>query len=409
MTYIYRFQEKKLRELLKNPEIIAVTGPRQAGKTTLISHVLDTLPNSAYYTFDNIQMAKQFTDSPDAFFERYMQGKEIVFLDEIQYIPDGGKILKYLYDTKCSFVNNLQKSPKKGVKIIVSGSSAPEVSLQSLKYLVGRVSIIEVLPLSLSEYINYRDPKLFEMILAGQSVRVFTGDLQKFTSEYLIYGGYPRVAIGVTHDEKITVIQNIVQTLLLKEIRDLAGLADNDKLQKLIKSLVLMQGGLIEYKKLSELTGYSFDSVKKYITILEQTYIIHKAIPYFTNKLKEMVKSPKIYFFDLGIRNYLIDDFRGYDLRLDKGGMLEALMANHLQSRQKPLYFWRSKSGSEVDFIKILPENNIEIFECKWSFEALKQETITNIKKLYTISDSKIISFIPSTSKSSVAIWEVIN
>jgi len=396
MTYIYRFQEKKLRELLKSPEIIAVTGPRQAGKTTLISHILDTLSNSAYYTFDNIQIAKQFIDSPDAFFDRYMQGKGIVFLDEIQYIPDSGKILKYLYDTK------------KGIKIIVSGSSAPEISLQSLKYLVGRVSVIEVLPLSLSEYINYRDSKLFEMILAGKDTRVFINDLQRFTSEYMIYGGYPRVATSITHDQKITVIQNIVQTLFLKEIRDIAGMADNDKLQKLIKSLALMQGGLIEYKKLSDLTGYSFDSVKKYITILEQTYIIHKATPYFTNRLKEMVKSPKIYFFDSGIRNYLIDDFRNHDLRLDKGGILEALTANYLQYIQKPLYFWRNKFGLEVDFIKTFPENHIEIFECKWNFESIKKETIIDIKKLYTISNFKIVSFTPATNKSSVAIWELV-
>jgi len=396
MNYIYRFGEKKLRELLKSPEIIAVTGPRQAGKTTLIQHVISTIPNTAYYTFDNIQMAQQFVASPDAFYDRYMQGKMIVFLDEIQYIPESGKILKYLYDTK------------KGVKIIVSGSSAPEISVQSLKYLVGRVFIMEILPLSLSEYINHRDSKLFEMISEKKDTRVFTSDLQKFTSEYMTYGGYPRVVTSMTHEDKITVIQNITQTLLLKEIRDIAGIANNDKLQKLIKSLGLMQGGLIEYKKLSELTGYSFDSVKKYITILEQTYIIHKAIPYFTNKLKEMVKSPKIYFLDPGIRNYMIDDFRKYDVRLDKGGILEALTARCLEQAQKPLYFWRDKFGHEVDFLKILPDNHIEIIECKWSFESITKETVAHIEKLYTVSANKIISFEPQSKQSSVAIWELI-
>ena len=382
--------------MLKSPEIIAVTGPRQAGKTTLIQHVISTISNTAYYTFDNIQMAQQFVASPDAFYDRYMQGKMIVFLDEIQYIPESGKILKYLYDTK------------KGVKIIVSGSSAPEISVQSLKYLVGRVFIMEVLPLSLSEYINHRDSKLFEMIFEKKDTRVFTNDLQKFTSEYLTYGGYPRVVTSMTHEDKITVIQNITQILLLKEIRDIAGIADNDKLQKLIKSLGLMQGGLIEYKKLSELTGYSFDSVKKYITILEQTYIIHRAIPYFTNKLKEMVKSPKIYFLDPGIRNYMIDDFRKYDVRLDKGGLLEALTARCLEQTEKPLYFWRDKFGHEVDFLKILPDNHIEIIECKWSFESITKETVAYIKKLYTISANKIISFEPQSKQSSVAIWELL-
>ena len=341
-------------------------------------------------------MAQQFVASPDAFYDRYMQGKMIVFLDEIQYIPESGKVLKYLYDTK------------KGVKIIVSGSSAPEISVQSLKYLVGRVFIMEVLPLSLSEYINHRDSKLFEMIFEKKDTRVFTNDLQKFTSEYLTYGGYPRVVTSMTHEDKITVIQNITQTLLLKEIRDIAGIADNDKLQKLIKSLGLMQGGLIEYKKLSELTGYSFDSVKKYITILEQTYIIHRAIPYFTNKLKEMVKSPKIYFLDPGIRNYMIDDFRKYDVRLDKGGLLEALTARCLEQTQKPLYFWRDKFGHEVDFLKILPDNHIEIIECKWSFESITKETVVHIEKLYTISANKIISFEPQSKQSSVAIWELL-
>ena len=104
----------------------------------------------------------------------------------------------------------------------------------------------------------------------------------------------------------------------------------------------------------------------------------------------------------------MIDDFRGHDLRLDKGGMLEALTANYLRQIQKPLYFWRNKFGSEVDFIKTFPENNIEIFECKWNFEVIKKEIIANIKKLYIISNLKIVSFIPSTKKSSVAIWELV-
>ena len=82
--------------------------------------------------------------------------------------------------------------------------------------------------------------------------------------------------------------------------------------------------------------------------------------------------------------------------------------ANYLQQTQKPLYFWRSKTGAEVDFIRTLPENNIEIFECKWNYESLKEATITDIKKLYTVADMKVISFIPSQNPSSVAVWELV-
>ena len=109
MTYIYRFAEKQLKSMLSEKEIIAVTGPRQAGKTTLVAHVLSSMENTASYTFDKQSLAKEFKTDPDAFYDRYMKGKSIVFFDEIQYIKKSGTILKYLYDTYPD------------VKIIVSG------------------------------------------------------------------------------------------------------------------------------------------------------------------------------------------------------------------------------------------------------------------------------------------------
>ena len=396
MTYIYRFAEKQLRSMLLEKEIVAVTGPRQAGKTTLVAHVLSGMENTASYTFDKQSLVKEFKTDPDTFYDRYMKGKSIVFFDEIQYVKKSGTILKYLYDTYPS------------VKIVVSGSSAPDIAIQSLKYLVGRVLILEVTPFSLQEFISYKKPDLYNLIEDNKNTKIYEKELQQVTSEYMTYGGYPKVVIESDYLKKELILENIYNTLFLREVRDIAGLVESDKFISLLKSLAIIQGSQVDYKKLSEVTGYSFLSLKKYIKILEDIYVCIKVSPYFKNKLKEISKSPKIYFLDTGIRNYILNDFRTFidPTRQDVGSVLEQVTLRCLGAPIKNVYYWRDKNQKEIDFVLegvgLVPN----LYECKWAYETIKVDTIESFKAIHNkIGVIMVVSFNPKID--GVGVWDV--
>jgi predicted AAA+ superfamily ATPase len=394
MIYIYRFAEKQLRNMLSEKEIIALTGPRQAGKTTLVAHVLSSMENTASYTFDKQSLAKEFKSDPDAFYDRYMKGKSIVFFDEIQYIKKSGTILKYLYDTHPD------------VKIIVSGSSAPDIAIQSLKYLVGRVLILEVMPFSLQEFISYKKPDIYKLMEENKDIKIYERELRQVTSEYMAYGGYPKVVTESDYTKKELILENIYNTLFLREVRDIAGLVESDKFISLLKSLAVIQGSQTDYKTLSEVTGYSFISLKKYIKILENIYVCIKVIPFFKNKLKEISKAPKIYFLDTGIRNYILNDFRTFidPTRQDIGSVLEQVTLRGLGAPLKNVYYWRDKAKNEIDFVLegvgLVPD----LYECKWTHENVKESTLEAFKKIHNkIGDIKVVSF--NTKDKAVAVW----
>lgn len=395
MTYIQRFQEKELQTLLEKPEIIVVTGPRQAGKTTLVQHLLGEHTNAISYTFDSVSLAQQFTENPDAFHARYMKPYAIIFFDEIQRIKDSGRILKYLYDTYHP-------------RIIVSGSSAPDIAVQSLQHLVGRVSIVEVFPFSLHEFLHYKDPHLYSAMKNG-SDNTFVRDIQLLVSEYMRYGGYPRVVLEESHEGKLRVLANIYDTLLLREVRDLFGLIDTEKLQKFIAAIALNQGNLTEYKMLAKASGYSFDSVKKFLALLNQVYVVRTIAPYFSNKLKEIVKAPKVYFIDSGLRNHAVQDFRDHALRIDKGNMLEALTLALLSApSHTAIHFWRDKAGHEIDFVRLGEGLVPELFECKWEYRPISQETLDAFTSLHgEAASSRVITFAPDAAGESLGVWSL--
>jgi len=396
MTYIQREIEAKIKGYLDVPEILAIVGPRQAGKTTVVKHILEHIPNTKSYTFENPTLAKEFISAPDAFYERYIKGYAIVFFDEFQYVKNGGKTLKYIFDQY------------QGTKIIVSGSSAPDIAIQSLKYLVGRVFIIEVFPLSLKEFITFKDGRLGAMLFEEKSdISAFFGDLQKYTEEYIRFGGYPRVVLAPQEEEKKEILSNIYSTLFLREVKDIAGLVETDKLELLMKSISLIMGSVVEYKTLSEITGYTFLSIKKYIKLLRDAYIIIYVSPYFNNKLKEITKSPKIYYLDSGLRNFIVQDFRPLTLRTDAGALFEQLFLKALGAPTQDIHYWRDKKGNEIDFVRLEEALIPHGYECKLTFRQFSAQTESAFLALHPQGKIHIGALYGGGGKSGVAPWQV--
>jgi len=381
--YIKRKLEDQIIKYIETPEIIAIIGARQCGKTTLLSHIYNRInanESGNFISFEDQHILNMFESDINGFIQLYVKSKKYLFIDEFQYAKHGGKKLKYIFD--------LHK-----IKIFISGSSAIDLSVNAVKFLVGRIFVFELHPLSFEEFLSYKDPKYLHIVedlrdKFKKNLSVNVGEdihsmLLKYYDEFAIYGGYPRVVIADSFDEKKEILRNIYNTYFLREVRDILGLVDDYKLSKLIKALALQIGNLIEYKELSILSEYTYPTLKKYLNFLEKTFICSFVRPYYKNKRTEIVKNPKIYFFDTGLRNIILDDFRGFDDRPDSGALLENAVFQELIKIGGKVNFWRTKSGFEIDFIIILENRKEVALEVKKHFDKINSILINNFKKTY--------------------------
>lgn len=326
-TYITRELETSIQKYLPLPEILAIVGPRRSGKTTFLRHLATSLESCAYLSFENQTLLDLFDLHIDTFADRHLKPYSHLILDEFQYSKKGGKHLKYLFDTY------------PGKKIFISGSSSPELTIKALRFLTGRCLVFTLLPLSFSEF------------LSTKPVKPTPDELREYASEYMTFGGYPEVVLQPDPEIKQTLLQNIYSLFLRREVKDLTSLSDDYKLKNLLKALSLSIGNLIEYRELSQLSGFDHLSLKRYLNFLHQTYIATPILPFFTNRRTELVKNPKIYFYDLGLRNSLIDNFQPLSLRTDRGALVENLVGIDLLNQGLDLKFWRTKNKAEVDFV----------------------------------------------------------
>jgi predicted AAA+ superfamily ATPase len=357
--YIKRDLESEIEKYLTSKEILAIVGPRRCGKTTIINKILDSQKGKINrINFDDVKTLRLFEEDIDAFINKYIKGFDILFIDEVQYSNDSGKKLKYIYDNHW-------------VKIIISGSSATEISIQSLKYLVGRIFTFNLYPFSFKEFIRAKNKNLENYLSHKKISDAVLEELNESFEEYLLYGGYPRVVLSDSIEEKKKVLEGIFNTYLLREVKEILGLSESYKLINLVKALSLQIGNIVNYNELCKVSGFKFLELKKYLNILEKTFILKQIKPFFTNKKNEITKAPKIYFYDSGFRNIIIDNFQKE--RADKGAIYENFVFTELISQGKELKYWNTKSKAEVDFI-LEKEKDIIPIEVK---SMLKKEGLT--------------------------------
>ncbi|HBV58296.1 MAG TPA: hypothetical protein DEB73_03495 [Candidatus Magasanikbacteria bacterium] len=346
--YIKRKIEDEILKYIERPEIIALIGPRQCGKTTTIKKIYDDLKNAVFLTFEDQEVLNLFEKNIKEFIAVYIIGKDYVFIDEFQYARNGGKLLKFIYDTHHT-------------KIIISGSSALDLTVKAAKFLVGRVFVLEMLPFDFSEYLSFRDSEFLvdyeknkidlNNVKSNSLTEKQNDTFKKYFEEYLIWGGYPAAVLSKTEEEKREVLKNIYNTYFLRDVKDILGLVDDYKLGKLIKALALQVGNMIEYGELMEISEFSYHTIKKYLNFLNKTYIAGFIRPFYKNKRKEIVKNQKVYFFDTGLRNHIVNNFQALSARPDAGALLEnGCYMQFIKSDYSPQY-WRDKNKHEVDFI----------------------------------------------------------
>jgi len=342
--YVPRILEAKLQAYLPKPEIIAITGPRQVGKTTLMRRIYKKQRNAIFITFEDQEIKNLFDQSLKDFIELYIEPYSIIFIDEFQYSKHGGKHLKLIFDTL------------PGRKIIISGSSTVELTVNAIKYLVGRIFVFRMYPFSFSEFLHSRDSKLAALLKS--KIKKYELPSPEFSEmimphfkNYLIYGGYPRLASCDSREEKQIVLKNIYNTYLLRDVKELIDITDDYKLQKLVEILALQTGNMLSYSNISNSLQISHATLNRYLDFLEKTFIIQLVRPFFTNKQNEIVKTPKLYFIDNGLRNSILNNFNDIERRSDKGMITENFHFNELMKREIAIKYWRTKAGAEVDFV----------------------------------------------------------
>ena len=361
-------------------EIIVITGARQTGKTTLLNKLKEYLTGNrvVYVNFEYSSQLESFTQSPIDFVSLQLDDQDITYFlfDEFQYVANAGKLLKLLFD---SFSGR--------AKFIVTGSSSLEIK-EIAGFLVGRAVFFELYPFSFAEFLSARDAKLrrlwemkneelFSFLSQPESHPVesgwiFQAEMMKMFEEYIIYGGYPAVALSTpTLREKR--LESLMDTYVEKDVVNFLRAGNALEFKKLVRLLALQIGSLLNFSSLQTDAGLSYREVRRFVGLLENTFIVKLLRPYATNPTTEIKKSPKVYFVDTGLRNSLVADFRPLELRPDKGAVVENFVFNQLQTSQRKdaLRFWRTKQGAEVDFI--LTTSGLELIPIEVKYQKLSQ------------------------------------
>lgn len=398
MNIIKRKIFNEIKDHLDKKEISLIVGPRQVGKTTIMNEIKKYLDKkgekSIFLSLDYESDSVFFKSQEDLLRKIKLDlGKDagFVFIDEIQRKENAGLFLKGIYDLGLPY------------KFIVSGSGSLELKEKINESLAGRKKDFFMNPVDFEEFVDFKTEYKYEDKLQD----FFEIEKEKtfnFLKEYLNFGGYPRVILEETEKEKRNIIDQIFRSCIEKDIIYLLKSDRIDAFVLMIKILASQTGQLINYTGLATQTGLSVPSLKKYLWYAEKVFIIRTVQPFFTNKQKEITKSPIVYFIDLGLRNFSLNMFGRVENNEQLGLIFQNFIYNKInketEENLKSINFWRTKEGAEVDFIvrdglSFLP------IEVKFS-NLLKTEITRSFRSFmndYRPKEAKVVNLSLNTDK----------
>ena len=314
-----------------------VVGPRQSGKSTLVWHLLQRFaPDILFLNMEDplLRMGcASIVDFVELLRERYSFIKAI-FIDEIQHMEEAGLFVKGLVDAKLN------------IPIWVTGSSSFHLRSRTRESLAGRATRRRLMPFSMKEMMSHANPA--NPVSAGHIC-------EKIVARQLVFGSYPAVYLAGDPDEKQTLLNDLVDAFILRDASDLFRIKRVDAFRKLLTLLAGQIGNLVNFSELASICNVDVGTINAYCEILEESHIVKKTLPFAGGKRREIIKAPKVFFIDNGIRNQLLNNFSTeLDLRTDKGQLLENWVFTEIHKSlpfQSSLKFWHSKAGAEVDFV----------------------------------------------------------
>lgn len=339
---INRFLQPQLESLLGSHKAIILMGARQVGKSTLLQLLLGQKQDVLWLNGDNNDVQTLFTAISAERIHSLMGTKRILVINEAQRIPNIGVQLKIIID----------QLPE--VQVIATGSSSFELASKVKEPLTGRKREFKLFPLTFNEMVEHSS--LIEEL--------------RLIPHRLVYGYYPEVVANPGQEANI--LKELTDSYLYRDILTLDKVAKSDKLVLLLKALAMQIGSQVSYNELSGLVGIDAKTIERYITVLEQSYIIFRLGSFSRNLRNELKFSKKIYFWDMGIRNAVIGNFSLAETRSDIGAMWENYA---IAERMKQInyrhpftqsYFWRTKQQTEIDYIEE-QDGSLRAFEFKWN------------------------------------------
>lgn len=298
----------------------------------------------------------------------YFGNYKLIVLDEAQNIPGIGRILKIIVDTL------------KDIQIIATGSSSFELAEKTSEPMTGRVIHVPLFPLSILE------------ITADDDWLTFDSKLEKL----LRYGLYPEIFLSDERNAKMKLAE-ISSSYLFKDLLLFEGIKKSELIKNLVIALAFQVGSEVTYNELSNKLGVSSLTIQKYIDLLEKAFVVFKLNSFYRNMRKEITKSFKIYFYDVGIRNAIINNFNTLGLRNDIGALwenfciVERMKSNSLMNKKVNNYFWRTYDQKEVDYVEEA-DGKLTGFEFKFS-ERAKSKPPKLFMETY---DAEIVTVSPS-------------
>lgn len=355
---IKRKLTEELRKRLNGKKALIVYGARQTGKTTLIKDILSEISGNVLYLNGDDSDVRELFGSYSSTRLRAIIGKnDTVFIDEAQRIKEIGLIIKIIAD---NFTD---------IKVIATGSSSFELLSNISEPLTGRKYEFLLYPLSFGEMVEHHG-------LLDES---------RLLEHRLVYGYYPEIVTSVGEEKEL--LKLLADSYLYKDLLKLESIAKPALLEKIVKALALQVGSEVSFNEISQLVGANIATVEKYITLLEQAFVVFQLPAFSRNVRNEIKKGKKIYFYDNGIRNAVINNFTPVESRADKGALWENFLISERMKRNAysgvdaETYFWRTTQQQEIDYIEEI-DGVLHAYEFKYS-EKAKAKMPTTFSKSY--------------------------
>jgi uncharacterized protein len=340
---IARIIENQINQLLFKGKAILLIGPRPSGKTTLINKILNNYEDiTVFLDGDDPNVERLLTRPNTEQIRQIIGSKTIVFIDEAQRIKDIGLTAKIIVDHF------------KNIQLILSGSSAFELSQQTNEPLTGRKRTFYLWPISWQEWQNN-----IGFLKADQ-------DLEN----RLVLGFYPDI-LSSANESKV-ILRELSESYLYKDILMFGNIKKPEDIRKLLQALAYQVGNEVSLRELGETVGLDPKTIDRYINILEKAYVIFRLNPLSRNLRNEIKTNRKIYFYDNGIRNAVIGQLQPFSVRQDIGALwenfiiserLKFLNNNRIYGNQ---YFWRTSQQQEVDYVEEI-DGKFFAYEIKWN------------------------------------------
>lgn len=348
MKSISRFLGAQLSKRIGQNKVLLIYGTRRVGKTNMLKILeAENKEKCLMLNCEDYDVKQLLANQTARNYKSILADKTLLLLDEAQVITNIGQHLKFMIDT----------FPQ--ITIIATGSSSFDLMNQSGEPLTGRSYQYNMYPLTFGE-------------LAKENGFI---DTYQQIEELLIYGSYPEIQLLESKNDKEKYLKELVSNYLLKDILAFENIRNANKIIDLLQLIAYQTGSEVSIQELGNQLGISKNTVERYLDLLTKVFVLFKVGGYSKNLRKEIVKSSKWYFWDLGLRNALVSDFRPLDYRPDKGLLWEnycfseRIKFMHYNNNKPEYYFWRTYDGQEVDMIEIL-DNTVKAFEFKYKKKA---------------------------------------